>query len=82
MNQFGNFVENLVKCPVCFKEDKKSQVFPGSISRTAMYCQPFYDEDGRFHQHDSNLTTSEMSCSNGHKWTDKTNSSCWCGGGN
>lgn len=46
---------------------------------TAMYCQPFYDEDGKYHHHDANTTTTEYRCSNGHQWTERTTGNCWCG---
>lgn len=70
-----------MKCPQCVKEGKKSKVYPGVSMTTAMWCPPFYDEEGNYHHHDSNVTTTEYSCSNGHKWTEKTSGSCWCGWG-
>lgn len=66
-------------CPECQKEGKKSMVYPGVSSTTLMYCAPFYDEKGEFHNHDSNITTTPYSCSNGHEWTEKSSGSCWCG---
>ena len=68
-------------CSQCKKEGKKSKVYPGVGMVTAMYCPPFYDEDGRFHNHDGNITTQEYACSNGHKWAAEVSSSCWCGWG-
>lgn len=70
-----------MKCSQCVKEGKKSKVYPGVGMTTAMYCSLFYDEDGKYHHHDNNITTQEYSCSNGHKWTEKTSGSCWCGWG-
>jgi len=66
-------------CLECKKKGLKSQVYPGVSSTTLLYCQPFYDEKGRYHDHDANTTTTEYSCSNGHKWVEKTTGSCWCG---
>jgi len=66
-------------CPECKKQGLKSMVFPGSSSTTLMYCQPFYDPEGQYHHHDSNITTTEYECSNGHQWTEKTSGTCWCG---
>ena len=64
-------------CPQCKEVGLKSTVYPGIT--TAMYCQPFYDEDGNFHDHGDNTATSEYSCSNGHKWTESPKGKCWCG---
>ncbi len=70
-----------MKCPKCQKEGKESKVFPHGSSTTLMHSQPFYDEKGKYHDHDPNITTSQYSCSNGHRWTEKNNSICWCGWG-
>ena len=66
-------------CPECKKQEKKSCVYPGMSSITAMYFPPFYDEEGHYHDHDANTTTTDYSCSNGHKWIEKTTGSCCCG---
>lgn len=68
-------------CPKCKKEGKKSRVYPGMGTSTLLFCPPFYDEEGKYHNHDSNTTTTEYKCSNGHKWTERTSGSCWCGWG-
>lgn len=57
-----------MKCPECVKEGKKSRVTPSGGPVTAMYCAPYYDEDGAYHHHDRNLSTTNYSCSNGHQW--------------
>ena len=74
----GGVMEKVI-CPQCKKEGKKSMVYPYVAFKTLMYCAPFYDPEGRFHIHDSNVTTTEYSCSNGHEWTEKTSGECWCG---
>lgn len=68
-----------MKCPECVKENKKSEVYPSVGSTTSIYCQPFYDEEGNYHDHDSNIITTEYRCSNDHTWQEKTTGSCWCG---
>lgn len=68
-------------CPQCKDEGKKSQVYPGMSTITAMYFQPFYDEDGKYHNHDGNTITTSYSCSNGHRWVDSGHKECWCGWG-
>lgn len=66
-------------CPECKEQGLKSKVYPGMSMTTAMFCQPFYDEEGNLHHHDFNTTTTEYSCSNGHHWTEKSSGECWCG---
>jgi hypothetical protein len=71
--------ENKKFCPVCKKKGLKSKVYGGTGSVTLMYCAPFYDEDGNYHSHDGNTSTSEWKCSQGHAWTTRESGSCWCG---
>jgi len=66
-------------CPVCTKKRLKSKVYPGISLTTLMYFPPFYDEEGKFHDHDNNRITTNYACSNGHQWTEKITRSCWCG---
>ena len=68
-----------VICLECKKQGLKSKVYPGGSTTTLMYCQPFYDEEGNYHHHDYNTTTTEYSCSKGHKWVEHRGGSCWCG---
>lgn len=63
-------------CPECKKEDKKSIVQEHGGISTLMYYQPFYDEDGKRHNHDGNRFTMSYSCSNGHKWLDTLKKTC------
>ncbi len=66
-------------CPECAKEGKKSTVYEGISMSTAMFCQAYYDEEGRRHDHDSNRRTTEMHCSNGHHFVQLHENRCWCG---
>lgn len=68
-------------CKECHAEGKKSTVREGMSMRTAMYFQPYYDEEGRHHHHDANVTTHDFKCSNGHEWVEKSSGKCWCGWG-
>ena len=69
-----------MKCPTCVEEGKRSIInAPGYGMTTAAFYQPYYDEDGKYHHHDGNITTMEYSCSEGHSWTDKRSGTCWCG---
>lgn len=66
-------------CPQCKEQGLKSMVYPGPSRTTLLYCQPFYDEKGKYHDHDMNTTTTSYQCSNGHSWEEKNKKSCWCG---
>lgn len=65
-------------CKQCRDEGKLSKVFPGCGTRTLMNCPTFYDEQGKFHDHDSNTTTMDYSCSNGHRWTERSQPEWTC----
>ena len=65
-----------MKCPECVKVRGRSVVTEGGGRTTLMSPNNYYDEDGIFHSHDPNITTTTYSCSNGHEWTDKSKSSC------
>jgi len=66
-------------CEQCKAEGKTSRVTGLGGSRTLMYCAPYYDEEGRRHHHDFNITTSGYECSNGHHWETQSRGTCWCG---
>lgn len=65
-----------MKCPICQKEGKKSCVYEGITTSTCIYCQPYYDEEGKYHVHDLNNHTTSYNCSNGHSWTKRRRG--WC----
>jgi len=62
-------------CPKCKELNQKSTITGGSGYSTAMGWQPYYDEEGRHHNHDPNGRTSHYSCSQGHdiivSWSNK-----------
>lgn len=66
-------------CPQCREENKKSFVYSNGSTRTLLCANEFYDEEGIWHIHDSNITTSHYSCSNGHTFDKKTQGKCPCG---
>jgi len=66
-------------CPECRTEGKRSKVYPGASRRTQLFCPPFYDEDGKYHNHDRNTTRTQYSCSEGHHWEETERGECWCG---
>lgn len=65
-----------MKCPKCVEEGKKSTLHGGHGMVTALYCPSYYDEEGVYHHHDMNTTTSSYHCSNGHKMIIRTKPSC------
>lgn len=65
-----------MKCPICQEKGLKSQVYPNGGTSTALFCQPYYDEDGKYHHHDMNTYTEGFSCSLGHKWSESSKGKC------
>ena len=65
-----------MKCPVCFEKELKSNVYRGMSTSTLLYCAPYYDENGRYHSHDSNTHTTHYKCSNGHAWVESSKGIC------
>ncbi len=63
-------------CSKCVEEGTKSRITPGIGSSTCMYCAPFYDEEGVYHNHDYNTIRYTYSCSEGHYWTESRNTQC------
>lgn len=54
------YVEHLMPAKWRFghqAEGQTSRVYEGCGIVTELYCPPFYDEQGRRHEHDSNITT-------------------------
>jgi len=71
-----------VKCPKCVEEGKKSKIQIGATRRTAMGVHKYYDEDGNFHLHDPNTSTTFCTCSNGHNFQIEEKDFCpLCGTG-
>jgi hypothetical protein len=67
-------------CPECRAAGMMSTVTVGPTSQTAVYYPPFFDEQGRYHNHDANRTSGMAHCSRGHSWPFEIPlTSCWCG---
>lgn len=60
-----------IVCPTCRERGLRSKVYVGMSSRTLMAVLEWYDEDGNHHFSDSNKTTTNYSCSNGHQWSER-----------
>jgi len=65
-----------MKCPKCVEEGTKSTLQGGAGSVTCVYYQPYYDEEGAYHNHDGNASRQTFSCSNGHRFTIKHGKKC------
>jgi hypothetical protein len=63
-------------CQKCKNEGQKSTVTVGPCFTTAMASRPFYDEEGTYHNHDGNVTTTSYSCSRGHSFTVRERLKC------
>lgn len=63
-------------CPVCQEKNLKSSVYGGPTMQTLVNCMPYYDEDGNYHFHDRNISTSYYSCSLGHRWSVSNKAIC------
>ena len=60
-----------MRCPVCVEQGQTSTVFvPTGGVVTLMLGQRYYDEQGRYHDHDPNSHTYSYSCSNEHRWVE------------
>lgn len=68
-----------MKCPVCVEEGERSTLTVGMSSTTLMWSQPWYDEDGVYHDHDRNTRSTAYRCSNGHTWETRSKGGCPAG---
>lgn len=63
-------------CEYCRVKGKESRVIISPDWVTLVYSPPFYDEEGRFHNHDPNSATAYYSCTNGHCWRGPLQRAC------
>lgn len=63
-------------CPKCKEEEKKSTVYQGISTSTLIGYTSYYDEDGIYHSHDPNSSTTNYSCSNGHCFSVSKKNNC------
>lgn len=63
-------------CDECKKEGLRSIVHIDYSAITAMFVPSYYDEDGKYHFHDLNGTTTMYHCSKGHVFA-KTRYPVW-----
>ena len=58
-------------CERCREQGERSKVYIGATSKTAMFSRPYYDEDGKLRLNDPNIRTTEMECTNVHRFVKK-----------
>jgi len=63
-------------CKECKRNGLVSTVQPSGGTTTALYCSPFYGENGEYHHHDRNITSKNYVCSRGHVWSETSSSPC------
>lgn len=59
-------------CQICKENNQKSTINVLCTSVTCMNGISYYDENGKYHHYDPNITTSYLRCSNGHEFQNKT----------
>ncbi len=59
------------ECRECVATGKRSTVTGGAPMSTLLGTSRYWDKEGNQHIHDPNVTATEYSCSNGHKWTER-----------
>lgn len=71
-------------CEKCKELGVTSKMFLSGGSVTRAGTNSYYDENGKYHYHNSNVSTTSFNCSNGHSGIIKStnSSSCECIKGN
>lgn len=65
-----------MKCEECGKLGKTSTIGIGSSIVTSAGISQYYDEEGNYHHHDPNVSSTDYHCSNGHSWVVKSKHTC------
>ncbi len=70
----------MIKCPTCVnKLDRPSKAYVLESSKSPVVYLPFFDEEGRRHDHDITVTIHQLQCSEHHRWIIEERQNCWCG---
>jgi hypothetical protein len=71
-----------MKCPICVSVGQTSKFYWDSGGYgTSMCGDSYYDEDGKYHNHDPNVEKRSCRCSRGHEFLVAVRHKCWCGHG-
>ena len=66
-------------CSECRKHGQRSRVYIIDSYYDLQIAQDrFFDEEGHWHVHDTNTSTTTYQCTNNHKWSETKYSMCWC----
>jgi len=66
-------------CSTCKNNNEKSKVYiVGTFYDLKEPQDRFFDENGKWHVHDTNPTINKYQCTNGHEWSEKKYAKCWC----
>ena len=65
-----------MRCEQCKVDGLRSTMRSGGSSMTLMGGHEYYDEGGRFHVHDPNITTTSWKCDYGHVTLQKSTHKC------
>jgi hypothetical protein len=71
--------EEIIICPVCKDAGSESTVQRSETSSTLVGYRSYYDEKGRYHDHNDNCLITSFRCSRGHVFTYRPQRTCWCG---
>lgn len=63
-------------CEKCKTEDRKSTIRFSTEIVTSELVDNYYDEEGKLHIHDPNITETTYRCSNGHEWSERETEHC------
>jgi hypothetical protein len=80
-NNFNILGLDFMICKQCKLNGVKSTIDVIPLNKDHEF-NPFYDENGQYHIHDSNLFEAIYRCSKGHQWSSESKKYvCWCGWG-
>lgn len=65
----ANLYPSYLKCPVCVQRGYKTVVTEGANFTTLLASYPYYDENGKYHFNNPNVTTTSFSCASGHTFS-------------
>jgi hypothetical protein len=68
-----------VLCPVCANTAQRSTVRITRTNSGALPKDHYFDEEGAEHSHNPNIVVTEYSCSNGHRFAERSSWQCHCG---
>jgi hypothetical protein len=66
-------------CNECKQNNLRSRVYILDSFYDLQEAQDrFFDEDGKWHVHDTNSITTKYRCTKNHEWSQVKYATCWC----